>query len=279
MLGFTALSEAPLSTPPAASNTVTGTLNATTPVATLSATATVAITAAATVTAPMATLSGAATVAVAASATPTTPDTTLSASGTIAITASATPTTPVATLSATALVTGDVATTEPVTGGWIDPRIARRLMRQARDYHKAIREERDDRERRKTALFRTIEDTYARLTGEELPEDVEEIAAAIEAPAWRSDVADAIAVYAAVSRLGDDAAMDAAFDALDRALLAARMEADRRAEDAELLRLVDEMDAEAFAMIGQAVSLMPILAASAAQMVTMNADIRLRPRP
>ena len=277
MLGFTALSEAPLSTLPAASNTVTGTLNATTPVATLSATATVAVTAVATVTAPTATLSGAATVAVAASATPTTPLATLSASGTIAITASATPTTPVATISATGTVTGEVATATAVTGGWVDPRLARKLMRQARDYHKALRDERDDRERRKTALFKTIEDTYARLTGEELPEDVEEIAAAIEAPTPRSDVADAIAVYAAVSRLGDGTAMDAAFEALDRALLAARMEADRRAEDTELLRLVDEMDAEAFAMIGQAVSLMPILAASAAQMVTMHADIRLRP--
>lgn len=258
MLGFTALSEAPLSTLPAASNTVTGTLNATE---------------------PLDTLAGAASIAVGASATPTEPLDTLIANATIGIVASLDATEPLDTLSATALVTGDVATTEPVTGGWIDPRIARRLMRQARDYHKAIREERDDRERRKAALFQTIEDTYARLTGEELPEDVEEIAAAIEAPARRSDVADAIAVYAAVSRLGDDAAMDAAFAALDRALLAARQEADRRAEDAELLRLVDEMDAEAFAMIGQAVSLMPILAASAAQMVTMNADIRLRPRP
>lgn len=180
-------------------------------------------------------------------------------------------------LSASAFVT-DAATTAPITGGWVEPRLARKLMRQARDYHKALRDERDDRERRKAALFKTIEDTYARLTGEELPEDVEEIAAAIEAPTPRSDVADAIAVYAAVSRLGDGAAMDAAFEALDRALLAARMEADRRAEDAELLRLADEMDAEAFAMIGQAVSLFPILAASAAHLVGTHADIRLRPR-
>lgn len=171
------------------------------------------------------------------------------------------------TLTASAVTTETAA----ITGGWIDPRALRKIQRQAKDYQRAVREERADREKRQSALFQTIEDTYARLTGEALPETPEEIAEIIEAPKAAPDrrVADAVAVYAAVARMGDATALDDAFEAMDRAILEARIAAQRREDDRRILELSDEFDVEMFEAIERSALLFGAI------MKVTNAHIRL----
>lgn len=141
------------------------------------------------------------------------------------------------------LTATSVSTATAVTGGWVDPRIARQIIREAKAYHKAHADKRADQERRRGALFETLDRVYAEITGEALPVTAEAVAAEIAKPAETPSerVSQAVAVYAAVARLDDAKAMRQALGRLDKELMAARIAAAAREED-EILRLVDEYD-------------------------------------
>lgn len=128
-------------------------------------------------------------------------------------------------------------------GGWIDPRVARELLRRARALQKAQEDHAKDRraeiERRRQSLQDSLQNAYAQITGEELPVKPEQIAETIakaEAVTPSQQVANAIAVYVAVMSIGDSTAMDQAIDALDMAFLQARRDM-LAADDEEVLLL------------------------------------------
>jgi len=153
-------------------------------------------------------------------------------------------------------------------GGWVDPRVARKLIRQAKAYQRSIEERREDRERRENELLRTMERTYAEITGEPLPDDIEVVAERIaeSPPVTPMDkVADAIAVYALVAPMRDETALAEAYEALDRALMQARLDTD----DARILAMAQSQDAELLGLMKQGAEVV-------AQMLeTTNAALRL----
>lgn len=131
----------------------------------------------------------------------------------------------------------------PVSGGWIDPKVARRLLREARALQKAQEDQERDRraeiERRRQAINDTLERTYAEITGTAPPQTPEEIIELVAAPkpaTPTNQAADAIAAYLALLSMGDVPGMGEAIEAMDRALLAMRVAA-QEADDEEVLLL------------------------------------------
>lgn len=225
-----------------------GTLSASLPAPTISGTATVAVTASATPSMPAPTLTGAAAVAVTATLSANLPAPTLSATGLAGIaygTLSAS--LPAPTLAATAVVTGEGTVVVATTGGgWIDPRVARQLLRRAQAYQKDVdrlaRKPREEREAAQAAMTATIERVYAEITGEPLPA-ADVVAARLaeptpEAKAPARVVQNAIAVYGAVVKLDDRKAMADAVAALDKAIMQLRIAAE---EDDEIVLLLAAM--------------------------------------
>jgi len=158
--------------------------------------------------------------------------------------------------------------TESQGGGWIDPATARKIMRQARAFQRAIDEKRADRDRRQSEILATLERTYHEITGEPLPESIEQVAEVIaESPPETpmQHVADAVAVYAAIAAIEDRTALDDAYEALDRALMRAR-------NDAQVRRAIELAEAQELELL----ALMQEGAAVVSQMTeTMSAALRL----
>ena len=131
----------------------------------------------------------------------------------------------------------------PITGGWIDPRTARGLLRRAQAYQREVdrlaAKPREERAAAQAAMLATIERSYAEITGEPLPA-AEVVAARIAEPTPEAKtparvVQNAIAVYAAVVKLDDTQAMDDAIAALDKAIMRLRIAAE---EDDEIVLLL-----------------------------------------
>jgi hypothetical protein len=225
---------------------VTATATPTEPLDTLSATAAIDVMAVFAAAEPLDTLIANATVGIVAALDIAEPLDTLSGIGSVisGITGTLDVTEPLDTLSGTAEVTGAAAVEEANTGGWIDPKVARALLRQAQAYQKAAERkrvaERAAVEARKEALNATMERIYAEITGEALP-TLETLNTRLDAPqpeAPNRAVADAIAVYMAVVEMNDFGAMRAALEALDNAILRLRIEMAERDDEEAILLLI-----------------------------------------
>lgn len=209
--------------------------------ATDTAAANVAVSAALATTTPVATFAGtgAVTIGPMGDLAATTPVAVISSTGTVAVTAALAATTPVATM----VARETEAVSAPATGGWIDPHTARQLLRQAQAYQKNIdrlrREPREEREAAQAAMNATLERVYAEITGEKLPEAAEipaqlaELKPEVRAPV--KAVHNAVAVYAAVVKMDDGPAMDAALLALDKAIMRLRIAAQEEDDETVLL--------------------------------------------